>query len=168
VERVVSGQGIVSIYQFLRDRGFGQECDGVAEIVREWEREIGQQEKKVDPAAAISQAAQEQSDRLSEQAMQMFIEAYGAEAGNLALKLLPYGGLYLAGGVAAKNLSLMQSGSFISAFSEKGRVSHLLDRVPVHVVLNPQVGLIGAAICAFNLVDETEELPLVKSFNALK
>lgn len=168
VERVVSGQGIISIYQFLRDRGFAQECEEVAEILREWDREIGQQAKKVDPAAAISQAAQAQRDRLSEQAMQMFIEAYGAEAGNLALKLLPYGGLYLAGGIAAKNLSLMQADSFISAFTEKGRVSHLLDRVPVHIILNPQVGLIGAAICAFNLVDGTEALPLVKSANTPK
>jgi glucokinase len=76
------------------------------------------------------------------------VKIYGAEAGNLALKLLPYGGLYLAGGIAAKNLALMQSGEFIQAFTRKGRMGALLERIPVHVVLEPQVGLIGAALFA--------------------
>lgn len=83
--------------------------------------------------------------------MQMFVEAYGAEAGNLALKLLPYGGLYIAGGIAAKILPLMKEGSFLRAFSSKGRVSPLLEGVPIHIVLNPDVGLIGAAISAARL-----------------
>lgn len=83
--------------------------------------------------------------------MEMFVEAYGAEAGNLALKLLPYGGLYIAGGIAAKNLPLMQERDFMDAFTSKGRMRGLLTRVPVHIVLNPQVGLIGAAICASRL-----------------
>jgi glucokinase len=61
---------------------------------------------------------------------------------------LPYGGFYVAGGIAAKILPLIQEGSFLRAFGQKGRVSPLLERVPVHVVLNAQVGLIGAAICA--------------------
>jgi glucokinase len=80
--------------------------------------------------------------------MEIFVSAYGAEAGNLALKLLPYGGLYVAGGIAAKNLSLLTAGAFLESFTNKGRVSPLLDRVPVHIVLNPQVGLIGAALKA--------------------
>ena len=80
--------------------------------------------------------------------MEIFVSAYGAEAGNLALKLLPYGGLYVAGGIAAKNLALMTEGIFLEAFTHKGRVSPLLDRVPVHIVINPQVGLIGAALKA--------------------
>jgi glucokinase len=151
VERVVSGQGIAAIYQFLRDRQMGQESPTVAEKIRTWEREAGMSEKTVDPAAVIAQAAAEGSDPLSEQAMQIFVAAYGAEAGNLALKLLPYGGLYIAGGIAAKNLSLMKSGKFMQAFSDKGRVSPLLESVPVQVVLNPQVGLIGAAIRAAQL-----------------
>ncbi|HEY9605819.1 MAG TPA: glucokinase [Allocoleopsis sp.] len=151
VERVVSGQGIVAIYQFLRDRQVAQESPEIGEIVRTWEQETGQTEKSVDPAAAIANAALEKSDRLCEQTLQMFVEAYGAEAGNLALKLLPYGGLYVAGGIAAKILPLMQDGSFLRAFSHKGRVSPLLEKVPVHIVLNAQVGLIGAAICASRL-----------------
>lgn len=147
-ERVVSGQGIVALYQFLRDREFAPESPEIQKVIRTWEHETGRTEKSVDPAAAIAQAALEKRDRLCEQTLQMFVEAYGAEAGNLALKLLPYGGLYVAGGIAAKILILIQEGQFLRAFGQKGRVSSLLERVPVHVVLNPQVGLIGAAICA--------------------
>lgn len=148
VERVVSGQGIVAIYQFLRDRQFAQESPEIGQVMKTWEKEMGRSEKSVDPAAAIAKAALEKSDHLCEQTLHMFVEAYGTEAGNLALKLLPYGGLYIAGGIAAKILPLIQEGSFLQAFGQKGRVSPLLEKVPVHIVLNPQVGLIGAAICA--------------------
>ncbi|MBW4580582.1 MAG: glucokinase [Tildeniella nuda ZEHNDER 1965/U140] len=150
VERVVSGQGIVAIYQFLRDRQFAEESPDVGTIVQTWEREIGR-EKSVDPAAAIAQAALAKSDRLSEQTMHMFVDAYGAEAGNLALKLLPYGGLYIAGGIAPKILPLIQGSSFLSSLIDKGRMLPLLEMVPVHIVLNPHVGLIGAALYASKL-----------------
>ncbi|HEY9903330.1 MAG TPA: glucokinase [Candidatus Sericytochromatia bacterium] len=151
VERVVSGQGIVAIYQFLRDRQIAPESAEIGQVIRTWEQETGRSEKSVDPAATIAQAALEKRDRLSEQTLQMFVDAYGAEAGNLALKLLPYGGLYVAGGIAAKILPLIKEGQFLRAFGQKGRVSSLLERVPVHVILNPQVGLIGAAIGASRL-----------------
>ncbi|MEM1308286.1 MAG: glucokinase [Cyanobacteria bacterium P01_H01_bin.153] len=145
VERVVSGQGIVAIYQFLRDRDICRESPELAKIVSTWEKEAGQT-KSVDPAAAISQAAQKGEDSLAVQTMDLFISAYGAEAGNLALKLLPYGGLYVAGGIAAKNLSLIADADiFLDAFTHKGRMSRLLEDIPVRIVLNPQVGLIGAA-----------------------
>jgi glucokinase len=151
VERVVSGLGIVAIYQFLRTRKFANESPEIEKIMRTWEQEIGQNEKTVDPAATIAEAALEKRDHLSEQTMQMFVEAYGAEAGNLALKLLPYGGLYIAGGIAAKILPLIEAGDFMRAFTHKGRMDCLLETVPVNVVLNPQVGLIGAAIYAASL-----------------
>jgi glucokinase len=151
VERVVSGQGIVAIYQFLRDRQIAPESAEIGQVIRTWEQETGRSEKSVDPAATIAQAALEKRDRLSEQTLQIFVDAYGAEAGNLALKLLPYGGLYVAGGIAAKILPLIKEGQFLRAFGQKGRVSSLLERVPVHVILNPQVGLIGAAIGASRL-----------------
>jgi glucokinase len=144
VERVVSGQGIVSIYQFLRDSKFAEDSIGLAQIVSDWEMGKG----TVDPAAAISQAGLEQRDRLATQTMQMFVKAYGAEAGNLALKLLPYGGLYIAGGIAAKILPLMQQGEFIAAFRQKGRMQALLEHIPVHIILNPNVGLIGSTLYA--------------------
>ncbi|MEO0534192.1 MAG: glucokinase [Cyanobacteria bacterium P01_A01_bin.123] len=150
-ERVVSGQGIVAIYQFLRDREFATETPEIAEAIIAWEREAGKSTKTIDPAAVISKGAAETGDRLCQKAMELFTAAYGAEAGNLALKLLPYGGLYIAGGIAAKNLSLMQSGPFMTAFTNKGRVSPLLEKVPVHVVLNSEVGLIGAALRAAQL-----------------
>jgi glucokinase len=151
VERVVSGLGITSIYQFLRDRKLATESPEIAQIVRTWEQEAGQPEKTVDPGAAIGSAALAKCDRLSEQTMQLFIEAYGAEAGNLALKLLPYGGLYIAGGIAPKILTLLQNSSFLLNFTQKGRMRSLLEEIPVHIILNQQVGLIGAAVCASRL-----------------
>ncbi len=146
VERVVSGQGIVSIYQFLRDRNFVTESEELGHIVRNWEQGAGHRSELPDPAAAISKAAT--TDRLAGRTMDIFIDAYGAAAGNLALKLLPYGGLYVAGGVTAKNMPLIRDGSFLSAFCHKGRMSPLLDNVPVHLVTNQSVGLIGAALRA--------------------
>jgi glucokinase len=147
VERVVSGQGITAIYQFLRDHHVANETPEIASQIRLWESEIGRSEKTIDPAAVIAKAADE-GDRLSQQTMQMFVSAYGAEAGNLALKLLPYSGLYLAGGIAAKNLPLIESGIFLDAFLAKGRMSSLLKRIPVYIILNTEVGLIGAAVRA--------------------
>lgn len=151
VERVVSGQGIVAIYQFLRDRKQATESPEIAQIVRAWEQQAGQAEKSVDPGAAIGKAAVQKSDRLSEQTLQLFIDAYGAEAGNLALKLLPYGGLYIAGGIAPKILPLIENSNFLLNFSQKGRMRPLLAEIPVHIILNQQVGLIGAALCAARL-----------------
>lgn len=151
VERVVSGQGIVAIYQFLRDRQQMSESEDVAQLIRTWEQEAGLSEKSVDPGLVISKAAIEAGDPLCQRTMELFVSAYGAEAGNLALKLLPYGGLYVAGGIAAKNLPLIKEGPFLSSFLHKGRMTGLLERVPIHIVLNPQVGLIGAALCAARL-----------------
>lgn len=150
VERVVSGMGIAAIYQFLRDHQFMGESPEVATAIRTWEREAGLTEKTVDPAAVIAIAATQQ-DSLSKTTMELFIDLYGAEAGNLALKLLPYGGLYIAGGVAAKNLALMKSGIFINALIDKGRMRSLMERIPVHVILNQNVGLLGAARYAARL-----------------
>jgi glucokinase len=151
VERVVSGLGLVSIYQFLRDRDFAPETREIAETVRTWEKEVGLSERTVDPGAFIGKAALDKSDRLSEETMQIFVEAYGAEAGNLALKTLCFGGLYVAGGIAGKILPLLKGGNFLTAFSNKGRMSTLLEKMPVRIITNPQVGLIGAAIRASNL-----------------
>ncbi|MDB9475963.1 glucokinase [Dolichospermum circinale] len=151
VERVVSGLGITSIYQFLRDRKIATESPTIGNAVRIWEQEAGKSEKTVDPGALIGNAALEKSDRLSEQTMQLFIEAYGAEAGNLALKLLPYGGLYIAGGIAPKILPLIQDGSFLNNFTHKGRMGSILSEIPVFIILNQQVGLIGAALSASRL-----------------
>jgi len=147
-ERVVSGMGIVSIYRFFRDQYPQQETAALADMYRIWQQEIGKPEKTIDLAAGISHAALTGRDYLCMQAMNLFIEVYGAEAGNLCLKLLPYGGLYIAGGIAPKILPLMQAGNFMKSFRDKGRMSAQMQKIPVRVVVNPRVGLIGAAICA--------------------
>lgn len=151
IERVVSGQGITAIYQFLQDQNPSLESSEMTEIYRIWESELGKSEKSVDLAAEISKRAQESGDYLCEQTMKIFMGAYGCEAGNLALKLLPYGGVYIAGGIAAKNLDLITQGDFLQAFHLKGRLSPVMRKFPVQVILNPKVGLMGAALRAFQL-----------------
>jgi glucokinase len=146
-DRVISGRGIVAIYQFLRDTANLSENPEIASVVKEWEQ---QTEKLADPAALISAAAIAKTDPLSQTTMEIFISAYGAEAGNLALKILPFGGLYIAGGIAAKNLPLLQDGLFLAGFAHKGRMKDILGTIPIQVVLNPQVGLIGAAARAIS------------------
>ncbi len=149
VERVVSGRGIVSIYSFLRSREPSLESPAMAEVFAAHERG-----GEIDLAAEVSRAAMAKQDRLCEEAMRLFIEAYGAEAGNLALKLLPRGGLYVAGGIAGKILPLIRQGPgpFLASFLDKGRMRPELERIPVHVVLDGNVGLIGAARYASRLV----------------
>ncbi len=149
-DRVISGRGIVAIYQYLRDTNNLSENPDLASVVKIWE---AQTEKTVDPAALISALAIAKTDTLSEATMEMFLSIYGAEAGNFALKILPYGGLYLAGGIAAKNLPLLTNGTFTTAFNHKGRVSDLLGNIPIYIILNPQVGLIGAAARAAKLAN---------------
>ncbi len=148
VERVVSGTGIASIYQFFRDTNPREESSAMAGIYETWAREMGRKDKTVDLAAEVSKAALSGGDFLCGQTMNLFLSAYGAEAGNLALKLLPYGGLYLAGGIAPKILPLLQHGVFMKAFSSKGRMRPLLEKVPVRIILDPKVGLLGAALTA--------------------
>ncbi len=148
VERIVSGQGIISIYQALRDLKIYPETNTqLANIVKYWEQ---YKSPEIDPASAISQAAKNKTDPLSQKTMEIFIEAYAAEAGNLALKLLPYGGLYIAGGIAAKNLDLIKESRFLEVFKQKGRVSPILDAVPINIILNPEVGLIGSIMYGLN------------------
>ena len=144
----MSGTGIASIYQFFRDTNPREESAAMAEIYQIWSYEIGKKEKTVDLAAEVSKAALAGGDFLCEQTMNLFVSAYGAEAGNLALKILPYGGIYVAGGIAPKILQLLQQGAFLKAFCNKGRMRPLLEKIPVHVILDPKVGLIGAALTA--------------------
>ncbi|MDJ0509318.1 MAG: glucokinase [Crocosphaera sp.] len=143
IERVVSGMGITAIYEFLCYKYPDKESEKLKDIYQAWESK-----KEVDIAAEVSRAALENQDTLCEQTMEIFISAYGAEAGNLALKLLPYGGLYIAGGIVTKILPLMKNGTFMESFKAKGRMNSLLSQVPVYIVLNPKVGLIGAALKA--------------------
>ncbi len=136
-ERVVSGPGLEAIYHFLRERGDLAESALLAEMMRAG-----------DGAAAISEFALTHRDPLASAALDLFVAAYGAEAGNLALKILASGGVYVAGGIAPKIAERLADGGFMRAFCAKGRFEELLENVPVRVVLNPQVGLLGAEVVA--------------------
>ncbi|MBN1552951.1 glucokinase [bacterium] len=133
-ERVVSGQGILNIYSFIRD--------GSTEDEPVWLRE---QFEKIDPAAAISKAAEEKTDTVCAAAMDLFLSLYGAEAGNVALKFLATSGLFVGGGIAPKIQPLLASSDFMKSFLNKGRMKPLLQDVPVKVILNESTPLLGAA-----------------------
>jgi glucokinase len=133
-ERLLSGPGLVNIFEFLRDSR-GQQAT----------TELQSAMKAGDPAAAISDCALGGKDDLAVSALDLFARIYGAEAGNLALKVLARGGVYIAGGIAAQIMGKLKDGEFLRAFADKGRFAGLLRDIPVHVVLNPKVGLMGAA-----------------------
>ncbi|CAN1211145.1 glucokinase [Tumidithrix helvetica PCC 7403] len=147
VERVVSGKGIVDIYRYLRDSEFAQESEQICDLVHNCD--LGKSDQ--DPAATISAAALAKEDVISEQTMLLFTKLYASEAGNMALRLLPYGGLYIAGGIAPKILPLLQQPQFLAAIKRKGRVSYLLDNIPIHIVTHAGIGLIGAMLYADRL-----------------
>jgi glucokinase len=136
-ERVVSGLGIKNVYAFLRD---DQKMEEPA-----WLRERMAAE---DPNAAIGQCAEDGSSEICFETMRMFTSAFGAEAGNVALKVLAMGGIYLGGGIAPKILKTMQSGEFTKAFLDKGRLSPLLEALPVRIILDDTCALLGAAAFA--------------------
>lgn len=147
-ERVLSGPGLVNIYEFLRDTGRGDETPELA---------AAQQDE--DRAAVISCAALDGSSELCVRALDLFVRIYGAEAGNLALKVLATGGVYVAGGIAAKIRVKLADGTFMRAFSDKGRMRSVLDKIPVRVVLNQEAPLNGAGYCAARMLHrEKEEL----------
>lgn len=136
-ERVVSGPGLVSIYRYLTDTGSATESPQIA-------KEMTQD----DPAGVISRHALAHDDDACESALDLFVSAYGAEAGNLALKILATGGVYVAGGIAPQIIEKLQDGTFMSAFRDKGWHSDLLGEIPVAVILNPRISLLGAASVA--------------------
>jgi glucokinase len=132
-ERVLSGPGLFNIYQFLRDTGRGQEPAWLAE-------QIGQG----DPSAEITKSALEGKAEISVQALDIFVSIYGAEAGNLALKIVATGGVFIGGGIAPKIVSKLKAPAFMDAFSDKGRMSPLLRDIPVRVITNDKTALLGA------------------------
>lgn len=136
VERVVSGPGLVDIFEFLEATG-----QSISQSIRE-------ELTRDDPAAVITRHALAQTDPIARDALDLFIDGYGAQAGNLALTVLASGGIYVAGGIAARIAAQLAEGRFLEAFRGKGRMRDLLEQVPVHVILNPDVGLLGAASVA--------------------
>jgi glucokinase len=159
VEVVLSGPGLVNIYQFTHN-AFGSGptitpnsiapshlCDGV-----------GGARDCADLPARISRAAMEgRCDRCME-AFDIFVAAYGAEAGNIALRAVATAGVYIGGGIAPKILPALESGLFMDAFRDKEPMAHLVATIPVSVILNPDAGLLGAAVRAQQLT--VQQLPL--------
>jgi len=133
-ERLVSGPGLATVYSFLRDTGKGKEPAWLAKQMRQG-----------DPAPIISRNALEGNSPLCVQALDIFVSVYGAEAGNLALKCMATGGLYLGGGIAPKIISKLKGPEFMNAFTAKGRMRPLLQDIPVKVIMNPKTALLGAA-----------------------
>jgi glucokinase len=141
-ERVICGQGLFTIYQFLRDKDQGEEPRWLVEQMRQ-----------KDPPAVISENALAGKDPLCMEALDLFVSLYGAEAGNMALKVMAIGGVYLGGGIAPKIIAKLREPVFMNAFTAKGRMRPLLQTMPVRVILNPKVALLGAARYAMRQVD---------------
>jgi glucokinase len=145
VERVVSGPGLAGLYGFLRDVRRLPESPRVREALAAGE----------DPAKVIGEAAVAEGPDgcdLCARALGMFVDAYGAVAGNLALLATATGGVYLGGGIAPKILPRLAHGSFLPAFRAKGRFVPYLEKVPVRVILNDRAALLGAARHAASLL----------------
>ncbi|HEY7678380.1 MAG TPA: glucokinase [Candidatus Methylomirabilis sp.] len=133
-ERVLSGPGLHNIYLFLRDTGGGGEPPWLRD-------ELG----RGDPAAVISRAALEGRSALCARALDLLVALYGSEAGNLALKCMATGGVFVGGGIAPKILPKLQEPGFREAFLAKGRMRRLLEGIPVRVIVNDKTALLGAA-----------------------
>lgn len=134
-ERIVSGPGLIAIFEFLRDSA---RASPSAEMVKAMQDEDG--------AAVIARFASERNEPIAQQSLKMFVQIYGAFVGNIALATLPRGGIYVAGGIAAKIVLHMQQGEFLRALLDKGRFNGLLATLPVYIVINPQIGLLGASL----------------------
>ena len=137
LEQVVSGRGIATIYEFLRGRGAELEAP-----------ELSRKAQTEDRAATIIMHAMELHDPLACRALDMFIDAYGAAAGDQALAVLARGGVYITGGIAPRITARLQQGRFIESFRAKGPFADLMTDIPVKVVLHDSLGLLGATVLA--------------------
>lgn len=138
-ERILSGPGISTLYDFLTQSGFASQPDEIAHC-----------DPSQDRSALISHYALEKKDPLCCETLRLFCEIYGAEAGNLALKSMSLGGVYIGGGIAAKILPFLSNGTFLEAFVKKGRFETLLRSMSVKVSLDPHTALLGASRYAYD------------------
>jgi glucokinase len=135
-ERLLSGPGLHAVYEFLRDTK-KNEPTWLAETIK-----VG------NPPAEIAQAGLQGQAEIAQQSLDLFASIYGAEAGNLALKALSLDGVYVGGGIAPKLITKLKDGTFMKAFTNKGRYKKLMSQMPVKVIMNPQTALLGAASIA--------------------
>lgn len=133
-ERVLSGSGLFEIYKFHHHIHRGQELPELTEVLYQ----------QAHPAPVVRAALENRSEVCSN-ALNLFVSIYGAEAGNLALKTMARGGIYLGGGIAPRIIEKLKEPIFMSAFTAKGRMRPLLEAMPVRVILNDKTGLLGAA-----------------------
>jgi len=136
-ERALSGPGLHNIFEFLRDTGRGMP-----------ERWLEEAMQKGDPSATISHAGLEGTSPICVKALDIFVSLYGSESGNVTLRLMASGGLFIGGGIAPKILPKLRSPNFLEAYLSKGRMRPVLEKVPVRVILNDRTALLGAARCA--------------------
>lgn len=140
-ERVISGPGLVNVFRFThRSQDLRTAC-----------RSLGPDVDPSDLPAAISDNAMDRRCQQCIEALEMFVEAYGSEAGNLALRAVATAGVYIGGGIAPKILPALEDGRFMAAFLDKEPMVDLLRTLPVRVILNPAAGLLGAAVRAATL-----------------
>ena len=139
-ERILCGKGLVTIYEFLKEAYFVEELP-----------EIRQRFQSHDPAAVISTMAIKEEDKLCVQALDIFTSILGAQAGNLALTFMANGGIYLGGGIPPKILKKLTDGSIVSAYLNKGRLSDVVLKMPLHVIGNDHAAILGAASIAAKL-----------------
>jgi len=145
-ERIVSGPGLMRISGFLQEAGAGIPSKALLDAFN----------KRSDAAELIAEFGLAKLDPLAVRALDLFATVYGAFAGNMALATLARGGTYISGGIAPKIVAKLRDGTFVRAFNNKGRFGALLENIPVHVVLNPQVGLHGALLEAARLSEVTK------------
>lgn len=144
VERVVSGSALPTVYEFFASKYPGQAKEDILEVI---------EKKSGDPARLISQHA-DAGDRLCLKVLRLFVELYGAEAGDMSVKLLPYGGVYIAGGIALKiKKYMLEEDRFLFALRHKGRMKNILKNVPVYLVLQKDVGLLGSRVVARRTIE---------------
>lgn len=142
-ERVCSGRGLPNLYSYLKESGRATEEDWLAAKLAGAD----------DPTPIIVQAALDPTHRspLCQQTLDLFVAILGGLAGNLALTTLANGGIYVAGGIPPRILPVLKQGSFRASFLNKGRLSYVVERMPVHIVLNPKAALFGAACYILNM-----------------
>jgi glucokinase len=135
-ERIVSGPGLVNLYRFLRTYRKSPEPAWLTERIGDG-----------DPAPVVATAALAGEDEVCNETLTRFVRIYGAAAGNYALTALAVGGVFVGGGIAPKILPRLREGPFLESFVAKGRFAEAMRKIPVHVVLAPDVALLGAASC---------------------
>lgn len=145
-ERICSGHGLPNIYNYLKEKGYTREPVWIAEQLAATD----------DPTPTILRAAldTEKPCELCTTTLSVFVSTLGAEAGNLALKVMATGGIYLGGGIPPRIIPALNTDQFMDSFTNKGRFSELLSHIPVHVICNPKIALMGAALYGLEIAQE--------------